>query len=152
MIEPKVCCTKLAFKLMCHLCLDLDFVPAALAERIHRQVAKLRRAIEEDQRLLMHWAEEKVALANSLVSLLQLHSAQSARDLAGLEAELQAEAAAEGEMVEYMSSEEMKRYRLQELERERQDKASSDHPKRTPCSRPSSCMGHAAGAALDISS
>lgn len=38
MIEPKVCCTKLAFKLMCHLCLDLDFVPAALAERIHRQV------------------------------------------------------------------------------------------------------------------
>ena len=35
---------------------------------------------------------------------------------------VQAEAAAEGEMVEYMSSEEMKRYRLQELERERQDK------------------------------
>ena len=52
-------------------------------------MAKLRRAIEEDQRLLMHWAEEKVALANSLVSLLQLHSAQSARDLVGLEAELQ---------------------------------------------------------------
>ena len=31
MIEPKVCCTKLAFKLMCHLCLDLDFVLQTVA-------------------------------------------------------------------------------------------------------------------------
>ena len=52
-----------------------------------------------------------------------MHLRPGVAQIAGLHCPaVQAEAAAEGEMVEYMSSEEMKRYRLQELERERQDK------------------------------
>ena len=64
-----------------------------LAHQIHcmlLQVADLRKKIEEEQRMLMQWAEERLALAQSLLGLLELHTAQATKDIAACDSELQA--------------------------------------------------------------
>ena len=54
---------------------------------------ELRKKIEEEQRLLMQFAEERLALAQSLLSLLELHVTQANRDISAFESELQVSAA-----------------------------------------------------------
>lgn len=53
------------------------------------QVADLRKKIEEEQRMLMQWSEERLALAQSLLGLLELHVTQANKDIAAFEGELQ---------------------------------------------------------------
>ena len=40
--------------------------------------------------MLMQWAEERLALAQSLLGLLELHTAQATKDIAAFDSELQA--------------------------------------------------------------
>lgn len=53
------------------------------------QVADLRKKIEEEQRMLMQWSEERLALAQSLLGLLELHVTQANKDIAAFDGELQ---------------------------------------------------------------
>lgn len=53
------------------------------------QVLNLRKTIEEDQRLLVQWAEEKMSLACIMSDLLDMHVLQLDKDLQGLESELE---------------------------------------------------------------
>ena len=53
------------------------------------QVVDLRKSIEEDQRLLVQWAEEKMSLACIMSDLLDMHVIQLDKDLQGLESELE---------------------------------------------------------------
>ena len=50
---------------------------------------ELRSSIEEDQRLLVQWAEEKMSLACIMSDLLDMHVIQLDKDLQGLESELE---------------------------------------------------------------
>ena len=52
------------------------------------QVAGLRKQIEDDQRMLVQWAEEKMSLACIMADLLDMHVLQLDKDLQGLESEL----------------------------------------------------------------
>ncbi len=53
------------------------------------QAADLRKKMEEEQRMLMQWAEERLALAQSLLGLLELHVTQANKDIAAFDSELQ---------------------------------------------------------------
>ena len=53
------------------------------------QVADLRKKIEDEQRMLMQWSEERLALAQSLSGLLELHAKQATNDIAAFDSELQ---------------------------------------------------------------
>ena len=53
------------------------------------QVADLRKKIEDEQRMLMQWSEERLALAQSLLGLLELHLSQANKDIAAFDSELQ---------------------------------------------------------------
>ena len=53
------------------------------------QVVNLRKSIEEDQRLLVQWAEERMSLACIMSDLLDMHVIQLDKDLQGLESELE---------------------------------------------------------------
>lgn len=53
-----------------------------------QEVAELRQQIEDDQRMLVQWAEEKMSLACIMADLLDMHVLQLDKDLQGLEAEL----------------------------------------------------------------
>lgn len=54
-----------------------------------QQVADLRKKIEDEQRMLMQWSEERLALAQSLLGLLELHVTQANKDIAAFDSELQ---------------------------------------------------------------
>ncbi len=53
------------------------------------QVADLRKKIEDEQRMLMQWSEERLALAQSLLGLLELHLTQANKDITAFDSELQ---------------------------------------------------------------
>lgn len=53
------------------------------------QVADLRKKIEDEQRMLMQWSEERLALAQSLLGLLELHVTQANKDIIAFDSELQ---------------------------------------------------------------
>ena len=53
------------------------------------QVSDLRKKIEDDQRMLMQWSEERLALAQSLLGLLELHVTQATKDIVAFDGELQ---------------------------------------------------------------
>ncbi len=53
-------------------------------------MAELRRLIEDDQRLYVQWAEEKLSLATIAVDLVQQHRAIVDGDIGQLLAELKA--------------------------------------------------------------
>ena len=53
------------------------------------QVTDLRKKIEDEQRMLMQWSEERLALAQSLLGLLELHLSQANKDIAAFDSELQ---------------------------------------------------------------
>ena len=77
------------------LCLEMQWVSALhfakdLCKILLRcQVIDLRKGIEEDQRLLVQWAEEKMSLACIMSDLLDMHVIQLDKDLQGLESELE---------------------------------------------------------------
>lgn len=52
------------------------------------QLASLRKVIEEDQRMYVQWAEEKLSLATIAVDLVQQHRATIDQDISALLAEL----------------------------------------------------------------
>jgi len=52
-------------------------------------VADLRKKIEDEQRMLMQWSEERLALAQSLLGLLELHLTQANKDITAFDSELQ---------------------------------------------------------------
>ena len=56
---------------------------------LQQNVADLRKKIEEEQRMLMQFAEERLALAQSLLGLLELHVTQANKDIGAFEIELQ---------------------------------------------------------------
>lgn len=53
------------------------------------QVIDLRKKIEDEQRMLMQWSEERLALAQSLLGLLELHVSQANKDIIAFDGELQ---------------------------------------------------------------
>lgn len=60
---------------------------------LQQNVAELRKKIEEEQRMLMQFAEERLALAQSLLGLLELHVTQANKDISAFEIELQVQSA-----------------------------------------------------------
>ncbi|KAK9806927.1 hypothetical protein WJX72_007742 [[Myrmecia] bisecta] len=80
------------------------------------EVADLRKQIENDQRMLIQWAEEKMQLALTAYDLVDIHLTQLDKDLEGLTDELQAADALEDSMVTEVqpSPEELKRQRQRE--------------------------------------
>ena len=52
-------------------------------------MADLRKKIEDEQRMLMQWSEERLALAQSLLGLLELHLTQANKDITAFDSELQ---------------------------------------------------------------
>lgn len=54
-----------------------------------QNVTELRKKIDEEQRMLMQFAEERLALAQSLLGLLELHVTQANKDISAFEVELQ---------------------------------------------------------------
>jgi K+-transporting ATPase c subunit len=52
------------------------------------QLAELRKSIEDDQRMYVQWAEEKLSLATIAVDLVQQHRSTIDLDISALLAEL----------------------------------------------------------------
>ena len=55
---------------------------------MHVQLASLKKVIEDDQRMYVQWAEEKLSLATIAVDLVQQHRATIDQDISALLAEL----------------------------------------------------------------
>ena len=62
---------------------------ALICVLLWQNVAELRKKIDEEQRMLMQFAEERLALAQSLLGLLELHVTQANKDISSFEIELQ---------------------------------------------------------------
>lgn len=86
------------------------------------EVADLRKKIEEEQRMLMQWAEERLALAQSLLGLLELHTAQATKDIAAFDSELQAQNAnMDGGLLDmYPSPADLRKQQVADIQAKRQ--------------------------------
>ena len=72
--------------------------------------------------MLMQWAEERLALAQSLLGLLELHAAQATRDIAAFDSELQAQHAnMDGGMLDvYPSPADLRKQQVADIQAKRQ--------------------------------
>ncbi|DBA99964.1 TPA: hypothetical protein ACH3X1_013838 [Trebouxia sp. C0004] len=88
------------------------------------EVADLRKKIEDEQRMLMQWSEERLALAQSLLGLLELHFTQANKDITAFDSELQVQNAnMEGGMLEmYTSPADLRKQQVADLQAKRQEK------------------------------
>lgn len=55
-------------------------------------MAELRREIEEEQRVLLHFQEQKMALAGQCYDLVQAHLGDLSRNMEGLQEEIEVRA------------------------------------------------------------
>ncbi|KAL3143025.1 hypothetical protein ABBQ38_003304 [Trebouxia sp. C0009 RCD-2024] len=88
------------------------------------EVADLRKKIEDEQRMLMQWSEERLALAQSLLGLLELHVTQANKDIIAFDSELQAQSAnMDGGMLDlYPTPADLRKQQVADIQAKRQEK------------------------------